>query len=382
MSQNLSLAQSQWFTRPEDERFESLQALHAAALADRQSSIEKRIPVGDLRAKVGDDGRAIVINGKTNAAGLTHHAFSQLASIAGAPAGYMRRLPAQLAADCLQHGITTMAEETRRQNHQLYLSVPRLADGAPDLANLRAKAITSDQYARIYDHDLVERLIRVQDAHPAWHLPTDWNQKPSGAFRGDRDMFVLMVDGGSIVEDPTISTSSSQGPNGRAMFRGMILRNSEVGHCSLSLMTFQFRFVCGNLMIWGAENVRTIRRRHVGSSYSLMSRVQEGVREAERFAARPAGPDQAAIVRLNAVEIGKTRDEVIQAGKDAGLTISTAGTAYDLAETHEQNPRSVWGYANGITRASQIVAEGHQDERLDIDRIAAQMLMKATRALA
>jgi hypothetical protein len=378
MSQNLSLAQSQWYSRPADERFTSLEALRDAALADRNASVEKVVPVADVRAKVADDGRSIVLNGKTNAAKLTHYAFSQLAGIAGAPAGYMRRLPAPLAAECIQHGLTVLEEEKRREAHKLYLRVPRLADGTPDLAELTAKAITSKDYARIYDHELAERLIRVQQSHPAWHLPLDWTQKPSGAFRGDRDMFVLMVDGGSIVEDPTIRMDSSNGPDARAMFRGMILRNSEVGHCALSLMTFQFRVVCGNLMIWGAENVRTIRRRHVGQSHSLMARIQDGVRAAELFAARPASQDEAAIRLLAVTELGKDRDAVIDAGKDAGLTAPVARHAYELAEAYEENPRSVWGYAQGITRASQLATDGHQDERIEIDRIAGAMLQKWT----
>jgi hypothetical protein len=374
---NIASAQSQWFHRPADERFTSLAALHADALADRQRSAEKTVPVADLRIKV--DGERIMVNGQTRAAGLTHYAFSQLASIAGAPAQYMRRLPAPLAAECLQHGLTTLADEARREHHMLYLDVPRDAAGAPEYDRLTAKAITSGQYARVYDHELVERLQRVQASHPAWHLPLDWTGKHSGAFRGDRDMFVLMVDGGSIVEDPTIGTGAGNGE--RAMFRGLILRNSEVGHCALTLQVFHFRFVCGNLMIWGAENVRTIRRRHVGQSHSLMQRIQDGVRSAELFAARPASEDERMIRLLNAHEVGKDRDAVIEFGKREGLTAPVSRHAYELAEAYEDNPRSAWGFANGITRASQLDTDGHQDDRMEIDRVAGAMLQRITKSL-
>jgi Domain of unknown function (DUF932) len=382
---NITTAQSQWYRRPADERFTSLQAMHAAALTDRQESIERTLPVRDLTIRVADTGtqaERIVINGKTNAASLTHYAFSQLSSIAGAPAGYMRRLPAPLAAECLSHGLRAIVDAATREQHKLYLRVPRHHDGTPNTDALQAKAITSGDYARIYDVDIIERLIRVQEASPAWHLPTDWNHTPSGAFRGDRDMFVLMVDGGSIVEDPTIRTDSSTGSEGRALYRGVIVRNSEVGHCALTLSTFMFRFVCGNLCIWGAENVRTIRRRHVGSSYSLMARVSEGMRHARDFAARPASMDESAIRLLNARELGKTQDEVIRVGQDAGLSAPVARLSYDLAMTHEDNPRSVWGYAQGITRASQQTTDGATDDRFQIDRIAGQLLTKYTRALA
>src|SRR5690606_37065509 len=168
------------------------------------------------------------------------------------------------------------------------------------------------------DADIVQRLIRVQEANPRWHLPLDWNNRPSGAFRGDRDMTILMVDGGSIVEDPTV-----RGGDG-AIYRGFILRNSEVGAAALSLQTFQFRFVCGNLCIWGARNVRTIRRRHVGDPRAIAYRIHAGIQTAELFARRPASEDEYAIRRLAEAEIGKDRDEVIQAGRAAGDRKSVA----------------------------------------------------------
>jgi hypothetical protein len=380
--QNITTAQSNWFNRPADERFSSLTALHAAAQADRYESIERPIPVGDLKVKTDDTGSRILLNGRTHAAAMTHYAFSQLATLAGAPAGYMRRLPAPLAVNCLAHGLQSLADETKRTHHKVYLRAARDASGAFDpTQGMTAKAVTSNDYARIYDADLVERLIRIQENNPQWHLPTDWNNTPSGAFRGDRDLFVLMVDGGSVVEDPTISLSAGTDANARAMFRGMILRNSEVGHCALTLQTFMFRVVCGNLCIWGAENIKTIRRRHVGAAHSLMWKVQDGFNAARLAADRPASRDEQAIARLNTIELGKNADEVTRVGQDAGLSAPLARSAYELATIHEDNPRSVWGYAQGITRASQQTADGHQDDRLAIDRIAGALLTKHTRAV-
>lgn len=375
---NITSAQAQWFSRPEDERFESLQALHAAALADQQRSRSRAVPVADVRARA--EGNAVVLNGKNAAARLTHWSFDQTARIAGAPSGYLRTLPAHLAADCLNHGFGRLEADARRSEHQLYFGIGE--QHTPEAPDLTIKAITSTDYARIHDADIVARLIRVQESHPAWHLPTDWNQRPSGAFRGDRDMFVLMVDGGSIVEDPTIRTDSSHGSQDRAMFRGFILRNSEVGAASLMLQTFMFRFVCGNLCIWGAENVRTIRRRHVGNAQSIAYRLAEGIRGAELAARRPASADVNAIRLLNAHELGKDREEVITAGRAVGLSVVQATRSYEQAEVHEDNPRSVWGFAQGITRASQLLSTGYQDERLTMDQIAGQLLKKHAKVYA
>lgn len=366
---NITSAQSNWYERPADERFSTLSALREAAGRDKAECIARAVPVADVRAKA--IGQTVVLNGKTNAASLSNWSFGQVAAIAGAPSGYLRTLPASLAADCLNHGFEKL--EDRRAEHQLYFRAPRDASGQPDVSALEVRAVTSTDYARIHDVDIVERLERFQEQHPSWQLPMDWSGIRSGAFRGDRDMFVLMTDGGSIVEDPTLTGGTGQ------MFRGFILRNSEVGAAALSLQTFMFRFVCGNLCIWGATQVQTIRRRHVGDARTLQYKVASGFEMARRFAGRPASDDEHAIQLLSARELGTDREEVIQVGRAAGLTIPQATASYEQAEMHEHSPRSVWGYAQGITRASQLLTSGYQDTRHDMDRVSGQLLTAWTR---
>lgn len=84
------------------------------------------------------------------------------------------------------------------------------------------------------------------DAHPAWHLPLGYKdgefgaeRVPSGAYLGDRDLFLFLVDGNRDLEDPTDRSESG-------LFRGFILRNSDVGAAALTLDVFLFRVVCGN----------------------------------------------------------------------------------------------------------------------------------------
>ena len=46
--------------------------------------------------------------------------------------------------------------------------------------------------------------------------------------------------------------------------------------------------------------------------------------------------------------------------------------AYTMAEQHETNPRSVWGYVQGLTRLSQHTS--WQDTRFTLDRAASRLL--------
>ena len=57
-------------------------------------------------------------------------------------------------------------------------------------------------------------------------------------------MFLFLVDGNRTLDDPTDRTHAG-------LFRGFILRNSDVGALTLDL--FLFRMVCGNHIIWGFQ---------------------------------------------------------------------------------------------------------------------------------
>jgi hypothetical protein len=49
-----------------------------------------------------------------------------------------------------------------------------------------------------------------------------------------------------------------------------------------------------------------------------------------------------------------------------------AAEAYALAEAHEANPRSVWGYVQGLTRLSQRTP--WQDGRFSLDQAASRLI--------
>ena len=177
-------------------------------------------------------------------------------------------------------------------------------------------------------------------------------------------MFLFLVDGNRDLDDPTDSSQSG-------LFRGFILRNSDVGAAALTLDVFLFRVVCGNNIIWGFQHVAGFRRRHVGTSIQdAWNSSLAGVHEA--LDADPAH-DRAMLLRASAQEIAPTRDGVIDAVTTRlDLPRKHASEAYGLAEQHETNPRSVWGYVQGLTRLSQHTL--WQDGRFALDRTASRLL--------
>jgi Domain of unknown function (DUF932) len=354
---NAYTAHREWASRPPDERYASVQALFAAARDRRDRTEERTIQTGDFRTSTLADGDlTIEIAGRSGT--MTHWSFGQLATIAGAPPNYLRTLPAAIAADALNYGI----DRQHREQHQL------LIDRREPWT---VHALTSPRYARVHHAELAGRVLDLMAHHPAWHLPLGYKdgehgaeRVPSGAYLGDRDMFLFLVDGNRALDDPTDRADAG-------LFRGFILRNSDVGAAALTLDLFLFRAVCLNHLIWGFRSVAGFRRRHIGASIQEAWTVS--LNEVQAALDEDTAADRAVILRAITQEIGATRDEVLHAVMPRlDVSHKQAAEAYALAEQHESNPRSVWGYVQGLTRLSQHTL--WQDGRFVLDRAAARLL--------
>jgi hypothetical protein len=63
-----------------------------------------------------------------------------------APTGYLRDLPAPIAADCLTHGLQRLGNEGNRANALFHSN-----------GNFICRAFTSDDYARIWNWEICHR---------------------------------------------------------------------------------------------------------------------------------------------------------------------------------------------------------------------------------
>lgn len=246
-------AHREWASRPPDERFTSVHALFEAARLRRDRTHEHRLDLSQVHTVAPTDDSLVLREPFGREAALTHWSFEQLAGIAGAPPRYLRTLPASIAALALNVGLS----RRRREGVQLFAEVDN---------PWTIHAVTSQRYTRVHHDELAGRVVDLMEAHPAWHLPLGYKdgvwgaeKVPSGAYLGDRDLFLFLVDGNRAIDDPTDASQSG-------LFRGFILRNSDVGAAALTLEMFLFRAVCGNHIIWGLQHVVGFRRRHVGAS--------------------------------------------------------------------------------------------------------------------
>lgn len=397
---NIMTASTQYATRPPDERFPSFPALVKACQLDRDMCDEARYNLRDLEispadlqtatapARVGEDASGILLNSPNGQATLTHYSFSQLLKTIGPnyskAAPLLRTLPPALAADVLNRGLKHDAPIGTRANILIR------DDQSQPFPTVRAA--TSETYGRLWDGPLFAEVDRYfGDGRPAnggsgdrvWQSPPTWEGGSTdihgtrgGNYRGDRDAFVLRIDGGSIVTDP----SRSNAPDGGQMFRGLMIRNSEVGLCSVTIDVVLYRYICGNHILWGATLDRTFRRRHVGKN--VMHDVITNLLDlARKFNRRSASDDEEIIKGLIRHEIAHTKEAVIDELRKMGATIEEAETAYQTCEqTETASPRSYWGLAQGLTRNAQ--DSGYQDERLELDQLAAKVLTKGRQLVA
>ena len=191
---------SEWFSRPADERFLSLSALHRSVKTRADRSRARTVESREVRVEAARDNPerlGLVLPGEPEPVMPTHWSFSQLASLVGAPAGYLRGLPAPIAGINLQYGLT----HHRAEMVKTYTT----EDGRTEL-----RAVTGPDYGRIHDHELVDSVMRIAGngtGDTRWKVPgvLDWStmtynprvdisKDTTTLYASDRDVFLFLCD--------------------------------------------------------------------------------------------------------------------------------------------------------------------------------------------
>jgi hypothetical protein len=350
-------AHQQWKNRPADERFPSLEALYTQTKHYADIAQEKRVPFSEMRVEnVNGD---VQLVGRANVpAQLTHWAFGQLCARVGAPASYMRDLPATLACQNLNHGL---AQRIDNKDNNANANLMFHQNGG-----LLLRSIMTDEYSRIWNHEVAERLVGLQSQ--GWEAARPDIRAEIGDFpalyASDHDMFAFLRNSSLTVEE--------QGSDG-AIYKGVIVENSEVGASALKLTRFLYREMCGNHIIWGASKVLEIKVRHVGNARHKWGGYFAAIK---KYADESVSDIEAKISASKVKYIGADKDTVLDTlfGKHIpGLSRKALEAGYEATViSQDGSPRSVWGIVQGLTRYSQTLV--HADKRTEIDRAAGKLL--------
>ena len=267
-----SAVSSQWYNRPDDQKFLSLDSMlnfkkvDASRMTSRTVDTHKVKIIGDYDEANPSRGNIFVEytddNNQEHNNLPTNWSFGQLSQLAGAPAGYLKDLPAPIAADCIQWGLKY------NRGKELIKVYGNQAQGG------ELRAATGPDYGRIFDWEILEPIKNLVDASDGrWKVPGMMTGSRDGMavydpeipvtndtttlFASDRDVFVFLVDDRNPIEVGKLANGEPD-----LMFRGFYAWNSETGSKTAGIAAMYLRGVCMNRNLWGVENFHEIKIRH------------------------------------------------------------------------------------------------------------------------
>ena len=370
--QRVSRVSSEWFSRPADEQFSSLSELFASVRGRAERSRTQTVESAAIRVEASrenTDRLALMLPGSETPVAPTHWSFGQLAALVGAPAAYLRQLPAPLAGINLQYGLTAHRAEQ--------IKTLEVDDGRVEL-----RAVTGPDYGRIYDHELVEAVRRIAGdgvGDTRWKVPgvLDWStgvynprvdvtRDTTTLYASDRDVFLFLVDDLNPIEAGRLPDGSPD-----LYFRGFYCWNSEVGAKTLGMASFYLRAVCQNRNLWGVEDFQEIAIRH--SKYAASRFATEAKPALTRFANSSPAPFVNSIGAARAQIVARTDEDRTEFLRKRGFSkAETAKIIETVLAEERRKPESVFDFVQGITAIAR--GKTHQDARLELEAQAKKLL--------
>ncbi len=355
MPTNLYDAHLQWASRPPDERFQTLDSLHGFVKGRKAASSEAERILDQLELKVLPKGE-IAVNGNSPSAVLSHWAFGQLCYSVGAPAKYLRTLPPEIARNCLSHGLG-------KSEYRCKLLLRENYEDSDTQTQRTASAFTGPNYGRIWDADVVQQIIEAT-RNSDWHTPPAQSiagSENSGLYASDRDMFIFMVND----ENPVEIGNAKLG-------RGFFCWNSETGAASFGITTFLYNYVCGNHIVWGAEEVRELRIIHNGGA---LERFQShALPHLNQFVENRVFNTEIenTVSRAMSESVASDLDKAIEWFKDRPFTKSEIAKAWDIGIAEDNDVTTLWGMVQGLTAYARTLP--YANWRVNLERRAGSLL--------
>ncbi|ATQ70789.1 DUF932 domain-containing protein (plasmid) [Methylosinus trichosporium OB3b] len=373
--ERIGCVSSEWFSRPADERFLSLSELARAVRGRADRSRTRVVETAQIHVeadRANAERLSLILPGAEAPVAPTHWSFGQLASHVGAPASYLRQLPAAIAGINLQYGLTSHRAEQ--------IKTLETDDGRVEL-----RAVTGPDYGRIFDHELVEAVQRIAGngtGDTRWKVPgvLDWStgvynprvditKDTTTLYASDRDVFLFLVDDLNPIEAGRLPDGSPD-----LYFRGFYCWNSEVGAKTLGIASFYLRAVCQNRNLWGVENFEEITIRH--SKYAASRFAHEAAPALLNFANSSPTPFVNGIKAARERIVAKTDEDRNEFLRRRGFSKAETSKIIDAVLAEEgRPPESIFDFVQGITAVAR--DKPHQDVRLDMEAKAKKLLERA-----
>src|SRR6266700_2596315 len=366
---------SEWFSRPDDERYLSLTDLYDAVRRRADRAQARTVESRAVKVEAACDNAerlALLVPGRDEPVVPTHWSFGQLCGLVGTPSSYMRQLPAALAGINLQHGLLSHRTEL--------LKTLETDDGCVEL-----RAVTGPDYGRIWDHELVAAVIDIAGngtGDTMWKVPgvLDWatmthnpfvdiTKDTTTLYASDRDVFLFLVDDTHPIEAGRLADGSPD-----LYFRGFYCWNSEVGSKTLGIASFYLRAVCMNRNLWGVENFEEITIRH--SKFAAQRFAHEAAPALTSFANSSPAPFVAGVKAARERIVARTDEDRESFLRKNGFSKSeTSKVIGTVLGEENRKPESIFDFVQGITAVAR--GKAHQDARLELEGKAKRLMEHA-----
>lgn len=353
-----------WTHRLPDMRFASLDRMAEVTEERQKNSTEFTINDARTLRVIPTSNEDILIEGPNGGrAALTNHSFGQLAALAGTvPARNLRNMTGEGSAALIARNLNFGLE--RLDEKPLQLLTFRNNVGLRIL-----RAINTEKYARIWDHDFVE-MVRAYVPSGDWQAPREFAQGirtsanqaervNNGLFLSDRASAIFLVD-----------MANGIAANGTEFYRGLRFWNSEVGGRSFGVEAFLFTWICGNRQIFGKKDLLKVRRNHVGD---IEARYEEDVKNA--FGAAQDldfTPQIERIKRAAELAVAATEAGAVDYLRERGFSKAESERAVRFAELEEGGSANLWQLVQGITASARVLPQ--VDLRSDLEERATALL--------
>lgn len=367
---------SQWYSRPDDQRFLNLDDLYAATRKRADGAHVRTVRTNEVRVEADredTESLRLILPGRDAEIAPTHWSFGQLCGLVSAPSAYLRQLPAPLAGINLQYGLAS--------NRAELMKTLETGDEAIEL-----RAVTGPDYGRIWDHELVGAVRKIAGngtGDTRWKVPgvLDWTtmahnpyvdvtKQTTTLYASDRDVFLFLVDDTHPIEAGRL-------PNGEPdlYFRGFYTWNSEVGSKTLGMASFYLRAVCQNRNLWGVEGFEEITIRH--SKFAAQRFAYEAAPALAKFADSSPSGFIAGIKAARDTVVAKDDDDREAFLKKRGFSKpETAKIVETVLKEEGRKPETIFDFVQGITALAR--QKAHQDSRLDLEQKAKKLMAAVT----
>ena len=338
-------AHHELFTRPADERFETLADLARHCRDQKARSARIKRPSTEFRPVCHDGCLALQVNGFAPVR-LNNWSLTQLCGLAGAAKETVNRLRPETACQVLTE---TLCERVHDEVDFQTLT----------LDDTLVRAVNGDRYKRLWNADLLGLVEQVATDFTA---PQRAAAGGTGLYAGEQDMFCFLI-------DPTGWTEIG----GEAFAPGLFLWNSEVGKRTVGLSTFWFQAVCANHIVWDAVEIVEITRRHTGDVRETFAELQAAIEALVRR--RDARKDGFAKVVAKAMGTiyGQDAEETTALLTKAGFTKQLADKATAIAR--QQGSFTLWSVVDALTQLARELP--FASARTELDQKASALLALA-----